>query len=121
MATYHGEVLGLQASGDGRSSLQNPCYGTVDASNDNIRFKITVSNAMNRCGGILEEAIKAVSIYNETELCTVGVISKATVVAEREKQRKTCRCVCTVDRYAWFINKQIMALKSERNTGIALF
>lgn len=88
MATYHGEVLGLQASGDGRSSLQNPCYGTVDASNDNIRFKITVSNAMNRCGGILEEAIKAVSIYNETELCTGESFPRQLLwLKERNKER----------------------------------
>jgi hypothetical protein len=122
MSVYDGEVLGLQAFGNGRSCVQHYCCGMLVFPHGIIKFKTTVIDGMgmgegNKC--VLEEAIKAVLICNGTECCTVGFLCKSLVVVERDKRR------FVVGRFAQIIelndesvNMTIM-LKIKRNMGIA--
>ena len=63
MAAYDGEVLGLQASENGRSCLHHPCRSIVGIPNCIIRFKTTVIDGVNQNEGTIgipEGGIKAV-------------------------------------------------------------
>jgi hypothetical protein len=84
------EVLGLRASGNGRTCVQHHCCGMLVVPNDNIKFYTTVIDGMGMGEGsksVPEEAIKAVLIRNGTECCTVGFLCKSVVVVERDKAR----------------------------------
>ena len=120
MVASDGEILGLRASGNGRSCVQHSCCGMVVAPNDIIRFKTTVIDGVNQNEGIPEEAIKAVLVRDGTELCTVGFLSKAIVVAERKKERYVGRFAQVIELYDLSTNAT-MAVKSKRNMGIASF
>ena len=82
MATCYGEVLGLRASGDGRSCGQHNCYGIIVVPNDILCFQLTVIVGMG--GGkdgdnkdiMPKEATGAVLVWDGTKLCTVGFLSK---------------------------------------------
>jgi hypothetical protein len=54
------------------------------------------------------------------ELCTVGFLSKAIVVAERKKERFVGCFAQVIDLYDLSTNAP-MAVKSKRNMGIASF
>ena len=65
MSACDGEVLGLPASGNGRSCVQRNCCGMLVETYDIIKFKTTVIDGMGMDEGsksMPEEAIKAVLI-----------------------------------------------------------
>ena len=68
-----GELLGLNASSNGRSCEQHECCGKAVKADDVIRFKLAVVEDV--LGKPLE-TIKAVLIKDGTELCTVGFLGK---------------------------------------------
>jgi hypothetical protein len=123
MSARDGEVLGLQASGNGRSCVQHHCCGTLVVPNDIFKFKTTVIDGMDIDEGsksILEEAINAVLIWNGTEHCTVAFLCKSIVVVERDKARFVEQFAQIIELYDESANKTMM-LKSKRNMGIASF
>ena len=90
MSACDGEVLGLQASGNGRSCVQHHHCSMLVVPNDIIKFKATVIDGIGMEEGsksFPNEAIKVVLIPNGTELCTVGFLCKSIVVVERNKAR----------------------------------
>ena len=126
MAACDGEVLGLRASGNGRSCGQHNCCGIFVVPNDILRFKFTVIDGMS--GGkegdnkdvMPEEAIKAVIVQDGTKLCTVGFLSKSVVAVEEDRERYIGRFAQVIELYDHSTNKT-MSLKSKRNMGIASF
>ena len=66
-SSWDGELLGLNASSNGRSCEQHECCGKAVKPDDVIRFKLAVVEAV--LGKPLE-MIKAVIIKDSTELCT---------------------------------------------------
>jgi hypothetical protein len=118
-----GEVLGLQASGNGRSCVQHHCCNMLVVPNDSIKFKTTLIDGMGMgedSKSFPEEAIKVVLICNGTECCTVGFLCKSVVVVERDKARFVGRFAQIIELYDESANKTMM-LKSKRNMGIASF
>jgi hypothetical protein len=90
MLACDGEVLGLQASGHGRSCVQHHCCGMFVVPNDIIKFKTTVIDGMGMgedSKSFPEGAIKVDLICNGTECCTVSFLCKSIVVVERDKAR----------------------------------
>ena len=66
-SSWDGELLGLNASSNGRSCEQHECCGKAVKPDDVIRFKLAVVEAV--LGKPLE-MIKAIIIKDSTELCT---------------------------------------------------
>ena len=123
MSAHDGEVLGLQASGNGRSCVQHHCCGMLVVPNDIIKFKTTLIDGMGMgedSKSFPEEAIKVVLIRDGTECCTVGFLCKSIVVVERDKTRFVGHFAQIIELYDESANKTIM-LKSKRNMGIASF
>jgi hypothetical protein len=123
MSAHDGEVLGLQASGNGRSCFQHHCCGMLVVPNDIIKFKITVIGGMGmgeESKSFPEEDIKVVLIHNGTECCTVSFLCKSVVVVERDKARFVGSFAQIIELYDESANKTMM-LKSKRNMGIASF
>ena len=90
MAACHGKVLGLKASGNGRSCGQHNCCDIFVVPNNILHFKLTVIDGVG--GGKVgdneditpEEAIKAVLVWDGTKLCTMGFLSKSVVAVEKD-------------------------------------
>ena len=123
MSACNGEVLGLQASGNCRSCVQDHCCGMLGVPNDIIMFKTTVIDGMGMGEGsksVLEGAIKAVLICNGTECSTVGFLCKSIVVVERDKARFVGCFAKIIELYDESAN-MTMILKSKKNMGIASF
>ena len=123
MSACDGDVLGLQASRNGRSFVQHRCCGMLFVPIDIIKFKTIVIDGMGMGEGsksVLEETIKAVLIRNGTECCTVGFLCKSIVVVKRDKERFVGCFAQIIELYDESANKTMM-LKSKRNMGIATF
>ena len=123
MSAHDGEVLGLQASGNGRSCVQHHCCGMLVVPNDIIKFKTTLIDGMGMgedSKSFPEEAIKVVLIRDGTECCTVGFLCKSIVVVERDKARFVGRFAQNIELYDESANKTMM-VKSKRNMDIASF
>ena len=126
MAACNGEVLGLRASGNGRSCGQHNCCGIFVVPNNILHFKLTVIDGMG--GGkegdnedvMPEEDIKDVLVQDGTELCTVGFLSKSVVAVEKDRERYIGRFAQVIELYDHSTNKT-MSLKSKRNMGIDSF
>ena len=94
--------------------------------NDILHFKLTIIDGIG--GGkevddnntMPEEAMKAVLVWDHTELCTVGEISRSILAVEKDKARYIGRFAQVIELYDHLTNKT-MTLKSKRNMGIASF
>ena len=96
MSACDGEVLGLQATGNGRSCVQHDCCGMLVVPNDIIKFKTAVIDGMGMREGsksVQKEAIKAVLIAME-QSAAKWVFCGSPLVWLREIN-KICWVLCT--------------------------
>ena len=67
-----GEFLGLRGTNNGRSCEQHACCEAIVRLNDCVRFKASVVSI----DGVDQAGIKAVLIFDGTELSTIGFLGK---------------------------------------------
>jgi hypothetical protein len=90
MIACDSKVLGLRASGNGKSCSQHDCCSMVVVPNDIFHFKLTITDGIG--GGkevddnntMPEKAIKVVLAQDGTKLCTVGFLSRSVVAVEKD-------------------------------------
>jgi hypothetical protein len=83
----------LRPSGNERSFCHHDCCGIVVAPNDILCLKLAIVDGIG--GGkeidddnnMPEKAIKVDLVWDGTELCTVGFLSKSIVAVEKDKAR----------------------------------
>ena len=112
-----GELLGLNASSNGRSCEQHECCGNAVKADDVIRFKLAVVEDV--LGKPLE-TIKAVLIKDGTELCTVGFLGREVAALPSQRSKYIDKFAQVLELYDDNENS-MMRKKSKRNAGMASF
>ena len=109
-----GEIVGLNATNNGRTCEAHACCGEHLQPGELICFKFTVVDV----DGFTEEAVKAVCERDGTEMCTVGFRPRHIVTSRKDD---------FVGHFAQIIelygvsDNEYMRKKSYRNLGIASF
>jgi hypothetical protein len=120
------KFLALKAFGNGRSCGQHDCCGMVVVPNDILHLKLPIIDGMgvgkevDSEDTMPEETIKAVHVWDGTELCTVGFLSRSIVAVEKDKARYIGRFEQVIELYDHLTDKT-MSLKSKRNMGVTSF
>ena len=112
-----GELLGLNASSNGRSCEQHECCGKAVKADDVIRFKLAVVEDV--LGKPLE-TIKVVLIKDGTELCTVGFLGREVAALPSQRSKYIDKFAQVLELYDDNENS-MMRKKSKRNAGMASF
>ena len=114
-----GELLGLNASRNGRSCEQHECYRkAVKAKNDVIRFMLAVVEGV--LGKPMEMIKAGVLIKDSTELCTVGFLGREVAALPSQRSKYIDKFAQVLELYDDNENS-MMRKKSKRNARMASF
>jgi len=109
-----GEIVGLHSSNNGRSCTIHDCCGDHLALGDLIRFKLDIVSIE----GIVEKAIRAIRIVDDTELCTIGFLPRNIVRTSKDKYIGKFAQIIELYDYS---DMEAKRRKSHRNLDIASF
>jgi hypothetical protein len=112
-----GDLLGLNASNNGRSCEQHgECCGKAVKADDVIRFKLAVVEDV--LGKPLD-TIKAVLIKDGTELCTIGFLGREVAALPSQRSKYIDIFAQVIELYDDNENSIMRKKSSKRNAGMA--
>jgi hypothetical protein len=99
--------------------VQHRCCGAHVRINDTVRFKLTMVEIVGE-EKELQMAMKAVVVWDGTELCTVGFLGKNIVALEETSSRYQDKFAQIIELYDESDN-QTKRVRSNHNLGVASF